>query len=31
MELTGERYTELIIDYYCVYERKCYEEDRQGE
>ena len=31
MELTVKRYAELFIDYYYVYERKCYEKDREGE
>jgi hypothetical protein len=31
MELTLKRYAELFIDYYCVYERKCSEKDREGE
>lgn len=31
MELKVKRYAELFIDYYSVYERKCSEEDRQGE
>ena len=31
MEMMGKRYAELLIEYYYIYERKCYEEDRQGE
>ena len=29
LELTVQRYAELLIEYYYVYERKHYEEDRQ--
>jgi|GEM_PF-4778181 len=31
MRLTEKRYAELLIVYYYIYERKCHEEDRQGE
>jgi len=31
MEMMGKRYAELLIEYYYIYERKCYEEDRQRE